>query len=266
MTGAEWSVSRRWPLPAAGEAGSDRERAARLLPVVAGWCLLIVDLAIATGAFLLAHWTRFVLPDAEAAALGLEQYARMGIVVGLLIVVLFALHGLYDPERRQTPGRLLHLCLSSVSTALVLTVTAAFLLGDQRFSRLWFAAGWLFAVAGLVVWRTLAGTLYATVRQAIAPASRVLIVGANRLGQEVARELAGRYEVVGYVDNGADLDGLDEWNGGPPLPLLGSIAQLEQLAHTHAVNEVIVALPPSRREQVTRIIARGFRRPVTVKL
>ncbi len=266
MSSVEWCVNRLWPLPAAEQARSGRERAARLLPIVTGWCLLAGDLAITTGAFLLAHWTRFVLPDDEAAALGLEQYARMGIVVGLLTALLFALHGLYDPEQRQAQGRLFHLCLSSVSTALVLAVAAAFLLGDQRFSRLWFAAGWLFAVAGLVVWRALAGALYTAVRQAIAPAARVLIVGANRLGQEMARELASRYEVVGYVDNGTDLDDQDGGNGAPLLPLLGPIAQLEHLVQAYAVNEVIIALPASRREQVNRIIARGFRRPVTVKL
>ena len=32
--------------------------------------------------------------------------------------------------------------ISSVSTALVLAVAGSFFLGDERFSRLWFAAGW----------------------------------------------------------------------------------------------------------------------------
>jgi len=33
---------------------------------------------------LLAHWARFVSPGVEAFALGLEQYARIGIVVSLV--------------------------------------------------------------------------------------------------------------------------------------------------------------------------------------
>jgi hypothetical protein len=88
----------------------------------------------------------------------------------------------------------------------------------------------------------------------------VLIVGANGIGEELATELACHFQVVGYVDNGSDLEHLQEF------PLLGPIAQLEQLVQTYAVDELVVALPASRREQVSRIIARGFHRPVTVKV
>src|SRR6266536_461519 len=61
----------------------------RVLPVVAGVCLLVGDLALVLGAFLLAHWLRFIARDAEFASLGLEQYARMGLSAGLITVVLF---------------------------------------------------------------------------------------------------------------------------------------------------------------------------------
>jgi exopolysaccharide biosynthesis polyprenyl glycosylphosphotransferase len=87
----------------------------------------------------------------------------------------------------------------------------------------------------------------------------VLIVGANRLGQELADELQGDYQVVGYVDNGSDLEPSD-------LPLLGPIAQLDELVQAHAIDELIVVLPATRREQINRILARGFRRHVRVKL
>jgi exopolysaccharide biosynthesis polyprenyl glycosylphosphotransferase len=88
----------------------------------------------------------------------------------------------------------------------------------------------------------------------------VLIVGANGVGEALATEFASHYQVVGFVDNGSDLEHLQEF------PLLGPIAQLEQLVHTHAIDELVIALPASRREQVGRIIARGFHRPVTVKV
>jgi exopolysaccharide biosynthesis polyprenyl glycosylphosphotransferase len=88
----------------------------------------------------------------------------------------------------------------------------------------------------------------------------VLIVGANRLGRELAAELAGHYQVVGYVDNGTDLGEHTDF------PHLGSIAKLEQLVHAYAIDEMIIALPANRREQVSRMIDRGFRRPVKIKL
>ena len=86
------------------------------------------------------------------------------------------------------------------------------------------------------------------------------MVGANVVGQELARELETRYDVLGYIDNGADLEGsLDR-------PLLAPIAQLDSVVRAHGVDEIIIALPQDRREQVDRIIARGFGRAVKVKL
>jgi exopolysaccharide biosynthesis polyprenyl glycosylphosphotransferase len=236
-----------------------RSRAEWWLPALGGACLVTVDGLLVLGAFVLAYWVRFVVPDAEAVALGLEIYLGGGLLVAVGTVVHCALQGLYDADRPRTWPARLHAIISAVSTALVLAVSISFLMGEQRYSRLWFAAGWGFAVVGLVLWRTVAQSLYAKLRAAVLPANRVLIVGANRLGQELARELAGRYRVVGFADNGSDLDGPEH------LPLLGTVGQLERLVEAYAVNELIIALPTSRQEQLRRMLARGFNRSVQVK-
>ncbi len=90
----------RWVDDEAGErAAQGHARAAQILSAIASGCLLIVDFALVVGAFLLAHWYRFVVPDIEAYALGLEQYARIGAVVSLMNVILLALDGWYDPDQ-----------------------------------------------------------------------------------------------------------------------------------------------------------------------
>lgn len=234
-------------------------RAERWLPVLAEGCLLAVDVALVLAAFLIAYWLRFVVPDHEAVALGLGHYVGMGLMVGLLTAMLFGLHGFYDPDHpRPWPARL-HTIVSSLSTALVVAVAVSYFLGEQSFSRLWFASGWAIAVVWLTLWRKLAQRLYTTLRDAVAPGNRVLIVGANPLGQQLARELAHRYQVVGYADNGSDLPVDLEGE------LLGPIAELERLVHAYAVDELVIALPGQRREQVNRLISRGFRRRVQVK-
>ncbi|MCC6173985.1 MAG: sugar transferase [Chloroflexi bacterium] len=255
MSSVEVRANPRLPSgQAASVWGAARLRLAATAGLVTGDALLVL------GAFLLAHWVRFIAPELEATALGLEEYARMGAVVSGVTVLLFGLHDFYTPDRPRAWPERLQLVVSTVSTALALSVTASFFLGDQRFSRLWFAAGWAFSIVGLIGWRWLAVELYAAARDAVAPARRVLIVGANSSGRELAGDLAGRCQVVGYVDNGSDLDGPDR------LPLLGPIASLERLVQQMSVDEIIVALPASRREQVGRIIARGFARPVQVKI
>jgi exopolysaccharide biosynthesis polyprenyl glycosylphosphotransferase len=248
-----------WASDVAGLKSSFLVQAARLLPAVAGSVLVLVDLALVVAAFMLAYWLRFIVPDAEAMALGPAEYLRMGLVVGLGTALLFALQGLYDGQRALGWIGRCQVIVSAVSTALVLAVTLSFFSGDQRFSRLWFAAGWALAVVGLNVWRGLAWTLYTRLRDAVLPANRVLIVGANALGERLAHELAERYQVVGYVDNGSDIGPIAE------LPLLGPIAKLETLVQAHGIDELIIALPANRREQVSRAIARGFHRPVQVK-
>jgi exopolysaccharide biosynthesis polyprenyl glycosylphosphotransferase len=245
--------ARREPLAVAPSV-----RGRHLLPTLAALCVFAADVALVAGAFMLAYLGRFSA-DESLPTLGLDRYVRLAVLVGVLATVLLATHGLYDLERPQSwPVRLRGIASSS-STALVLGFTASYFLGDQAFSRLWLASGWALAVAVLVVWRVVAHRLYEALRDVIAPANRVLIVGANRLGRELASELKTGYQVVGYVDNGIDLERLE-------LPLLGPIAQLEELVQAYAVDELIIALPGDRREQVNRVLARGFRRHVQVKL
>jgi len=238
---------------------SARGRAHELLPRIWGIGSAVIDVAMVLTGFLLAYWLRFVWPDDQGAALDVTEYARMGVSVGLLTSLLFIHHGMYDGDRLKSWPARLYIVISVLSTALVVAVMASYFVGDERFSRIWFLTGWGLAAALLFVWRTFGQRLYLAVRQAVAPASRVLIVGANELGEELARELSDSYEILGYVDNGTDL------NGSANYPLLGPIARLEQIVSSYAVDEVVIALPASRRGQASAVIARGFRRPVAIK-
>lgn len=229
--------------------------------MVASLVLAVADVGLVVLAFLAAYWIRFVLPAEETNALGIDQYVRMGLTLGCIASVLLALHKMYSVRTWPAWPARLNAIVSALSTAAVLALAFSFFHGDAPFSRLWFATGWALAVLLLMTWRALARAPLVALAHALAPAKRILVVGANRVGEQVATELAGhKHEVVGYVDNGSDLERLSDF------PLLGAISQLEQLVHTLAVDEVVVALPAGRREQVSRIIARGFHRHVTVKV
>ena len=239
---------------------SRRDRLESLLAIGSTTVLIAGDVAIVYVAFLLAHWMRFVAPDAVGQALGLEQYARQGLLVGGITAALFMLHGLYDAERPRAWPTRVHLVVSSLSTALLLAITLTFFSGEVRFSRIWVAGGWSLATVLLLCWRALAHRLYVGLRDTFLPHDHVLIVGANALGAQLASELTGRYRVVGLVDNGSDLP-----DDGKAPPLVGPIAQLDQIIQRYGVDEVIIALPPERRDQVSRLIARGFHREVQVR-
>jgi len=220
--------------------------------------LVAADVVLVAGSFITAYIVRFVLPDNVGAAFPLDLYVRTGVLIGFIAALLVALQGLSDlGNRRSWPVRL-RAITSGVSTGAVIAVILSFD-QDQRLSRAWLAIGWSLSIVGLSSWRSVAPTLHLAVHRRLSTRPRLVIVGANPVGQELARELEGRFDVLGYVDNGADLV------AGPDRPMLAPIAELEAIVRSYGVDEIVIALPRERREQVDRIVARGFGREVDVK-
>jgi FlaA1/EpsC-like NDP-sugar epimerase len=86
------------------------------------------------------------------------------------------------------------------------------------------------------------------------PPSRVLVVGAGDAGEllvaDVKRRHAGRYEVVGFVDDdpmklGGDIHG---------VRVLGLVADLPRIVAARQVAQVLIAIPTATGEQMRRIV------------
>ncbi|MFN0074163.1 MAG: sugar transferase [Chloroflexota bacterium] len=249
-----------WPHPGHRDSADRRELADGVLPMLFGVGTVLMDVAIIVGAFLLAYWLRFIVPDDSVSALGIEQYAVGGFLVGILTTASFGTHGFYDEDRPLLRLQRLRIIVSSVSTAIVLASALSFLLGDQRYSRIWLGAGAGFAVAGLSLWRSYAHAIYLAARDRFAPRNRVIIVGANEIGIQLARELAVTHPIIGFVDNGID-PALKS-----PINLLGPMSDLEHHVYSHGATLIVVALPSERQDQVRSVISRGFRRRVTIRI
>jgi exopolysaccharide biosynthesis polyprenyl glycosylphosphotransferase len=262
MTTAELRADRyTWSTPIDPEATPTHALAwTTIAPVLSGLCLAIVDFAIIVGGFLVAHWVRFAPRQDATLTTLVDEYIHVGVVAGFLSLIGLALHGFYDEDRSHTWPVRVYIIVCTISIALLAGITFSYFVGDPIYSRLWFATSWAFGVVGLSVWRTIAHGIDNAVHDTFAPSTRVLIVGANPLGRQVAQYVQERRRLVGYVDNGSDLEDTSETR------LLGPISQLEHLVNTLAVDEVIIALPADRREQVGRILERGFSRHVTVKM
>jgi len=252
------SNSRALAREATVDAAPTSDQAQRALFVVSVCLLLAMDAAVVLGAFIAAYVLRFVISADVGSALPLEMYTGTGLTVGVVASVLLALQGLADLEGRSWPTRL-RAITSAVSTGTVIAVLVSFD-GDLRLSRVWLALGWSLSIVALVTWLTIAPAIYFGVRRHFIMRPRAVVVGANAVGQEVARELAAAFEVIGYVDNGTDLD------GGLDRPLLAAIADLDAIVRARGVDEIVVALPADRREQLERVIVRGFGREVDVKI
>lgn len=84
-------------------------------------------------------------------------------------------------------------------------------------------------------------------------AKRVLIVGADRAGEVLSRDLRqdNRYTVVGFIDDKASLRGANI-NG---YPILGQLDQLPDVARQAGVEMLLIALPGASTAEMRRVVA-----------
>jgi FlaA1/EpsC-like NDP-sugar epimerase len=85
------------------------------------------------------------------------------------------------------------------------------------------------------------------------PSKRVLIVGADRAGEALSRDLRrdSRYSVIGFIDDNPTLRGA-RING---LPVLGTVEQLPELAREIAVQMLLIAMPGATTSQMRRVVS-----------
>jgi FlaA1/EpsC-like NDP-sugar epimerase len=85
------------------------------------------------------------------------------------------------------------------------------------------------------------------------PSKRVLVVGADRAGEALSRDLRrdSRYSVIGFVDDNPALRGA-RING---IPVLGTIEQLPEMARAIAVQMLLIAMPGATTAQMRRVVS-----------
>ncbi len=87
-----------------------------------------------------------------------------------------------------------------------------------------------------------------------APAQRVLVLGAGRAGEALARDLRrdSRYRVVGFIDDSNALRGARLHD----IPVLGDIEHLGKIARESVAQMLLIAMPSANSAQMRRIVAR----------
>ncbi|MEZ5455188.1 MAG: nucleoside-diphosphate sugar epimerase/dehydratase [Lysobacteraceae bacterium] len=93
---------------------------------------------------------------------------------------------------------------------------------------------------------------YGSVPRASANAVRVLILGAGRAGEALARDLRreGHYRPVGFIDDNRALRGAKVHG----VPVLGELQQLQALAKEVAAEMLLIAMPSANNQQMQRVV------------
>jgi exopolysaccharide biosynthesis polyprenyl glycosylphosphotransferase len=109
-----------------------------------------------------------------------------------------------------------------------------------------------FWVAAITLMLTARASARSVVRHRFVPRERTLIVGAGRVGSEIARRLSRRpeygLEVIGFLDDDPLHDPLRSLEGGPPQ--LGATSRIEAVLRGYRVERVIFAFSrmPAREQ------------------
>jgi Undecaprenyl-phosphate glucose phosphotransferase len=241
---------------------------------------VITDALLAMWAFILGYGIRFesgLIPVTKGYP-PLEQYLHVLPFIAILTPLAFQLQGVYRLRRGRSRiddffavliGSILAVVLGVVSTLYF----QAYYVSELARSRGEYAVSqivWALFLALNVVFtyasrESIRELLERRWRAGIG-LKRILIAGASDLGRMVAdrilqhRELG--YQVVGFVDDRAGGDHI----GHRGLPLLGTLAEVADIAQRERVDHLYVALPIEEHSKLLELMELTSRECIDVKV
>jgi exopolysaccharide biosynthesis polyprenyl glycosylphosphotransferase len=168
----------------------------------------------------------------------------------LVWVVIFASLSIYDGRKflraaDELAALFLSTFIASISTAGILYFSF------RDVSRALFVLFVLITFLLCFSWRVLARLYFRSHREPGTPDRRLLVVGSGPLGQSVGRQLrearGEHLSLVGFVD--------DAHVPESQARTLGPLSELKTILRSHAVTDVVIALPYSTYHQMTDIVA-----------
>ena len=241
---------------------------------------VLTDALLAMWAFVLAYGVRFesgLIPVPKGYP-PIEQYLHVLPFVAVLTPLAFQIQGVYRLRRGRSRvddffavliGSILSVVLGVVSTLYVqayFASDAARTTGAYQVSQLVWALFLGFTVIFTYGSRETVRELLERRWRAGIGLKRVLIAGAGDLGRLVAdrilqhRELG--YQVVGFVDDRAGGDHI----GYRGLPLLGTLAEMPEIAQRERVDHLYVALALDEHVKLLELMDAANREFVDVKV
>lgn len=231
-----------------------------------GLIMLAADLGLTALALHLAKVLRLTLPFGVqlTGPLAFGPWFYL-LVLGIWTLAFLALRT-YDPARALRYPSDVQAVWSAVTWATLVFAGVAYFF-FREFSRLLFAYFYLLDLIFLVGWRALVQRLLRIgVGRSLVVPRRVLVVGAGAVGQSLGQAIRDYrwtgLELVGYVDDDKDKQGAT-CSG---YPVLGALKDVGAIVSQHAIDEIILALPPRAQERARHVILALQELPVNVRL
>jgi exopolysaccharide biosynthesis polyprenyl glycosylphosphotransferase len=181
--------------------------------------LVPLDYLSIVGAAILVFYLRFFNPVIESYPLLYElkfgEYFKMALLLGIFVVVVYAIEGLYSMKVTRSLLKEFIKILSATSVALVIFIIAAFLYRDLFSSRFILLGGWFLIIIFVSLERYLARLIQRRLaREKNIGLHRVLLVGDNDICENMAiffrKDKKLPYKIVGKMKE-ADKEKLFEF-------------------------------------------------------
>jgi exopolysaccharide biosynthesis polyprenyl glycosylphosphotransferase len=184
-----------------------------------------------------------------------------------LAMVLLYLRGLYRTHLRALVLDGVVPIISAVSLSTMAVVTLSLFTNGTAFSQRATVRAWLFSLLAVCVGRMLLYLAQRWARGHRLVGKPVLIMGAGMVGSQVARRLERHPEYgllpVGFLDD--DPRSIAEV-GGRAMPVLGTIADLDEAVQSTGVRHLIVAFSSVADGRVSRLIQHCQDRGISVSV
>ncbi|GAB4546282.1 MAG: sugar transferase [Anaerolineae bacterium] len=215
------------------------------------------DIAFTFAALALARTLRDIVPIGAYIPGEVPLSSPVALLIVLIWQIVFFIFSVYDPRRT---ARLLDE-VQSVLTASVfalLALAGGLYFTERNLSRLLIIYFFCLCVAGLIGWRVVYWVL---IGQRSLPTRKVLIIGANELGSQMAEMLSSPnyrgLQVIGFIDDAPELVN---------VPLLGGLGQAYDIAKSEQIDEVIITLPYRDYEKLNDLILALHSLPLQVRI
>jgi len=223
--------------------------------------LVVSDLVIIAGAWLLSFWLRFFSPlvtDAIPIRYGvpeLERYTKLLVLVLPIFYALFRSHGLYQPQRIARRSReLVNLLRASLLAVGSLIVVDSMFREFFQASRVVFAIFLPLELVGVIAVRSVIRGMLRQLRKRGQNLRHVVVVGAGSLGGEVVDRILRHPEmglhVVGIL--GKDASKVGSLVRG--IPITGVYEDVTRILQGGGIDQVIVAIPMESHDRFVRVL------------
>jgi len=184
-----------------------------------------------------------------------DRYLTMGLLGGMLFTLSAQTVGIYQSWR----GRPLFTSFKLIMTAWIISwlvlIFFAFLAKDtQNFSRLVITIWAVLVPSMFILYRIAIRTLIAKLRSKGLNTQNIAIIGAGKVGQQVAEALAQSpwlgYKVTAFIDDNPALIN-SEING---TPVVSNTKQTIQIINQYHIHEIYICLPMRAEEKIKEIL------------